>query len=178
MSDPAVPLTWIEVIDTAVKIGLGALIAGLTALWRDRLNHKKDVDKQAITIKRELIERISNEFETFWECYRKHFQAGFIYYRRAPNEKAFNDLKDTFESVENNTSHLSTAQSLLYLLGVEDLNNLISQFIKKTEEFSSKVLAMNEDKDWNELQSIHNDALAIRTNLYKELSSAFKSIGD
>ena len=77
MADPTTQITSMEIIDTAVKIGLGALISGVFTYWVTKLNHLKDIEKQAIYRNRETIEKIAAEFEIFWNSYRNYFSLSY-----------------------------------------------------------------------------------------------------
>jgi hypothetical protein len=66
-------LTPLEIIDTAVKIGLGALITSAAAYFLARGQHYRDLDKLRITRRRELIEDIAVKVEHALACLnRKH----------------------------------------------------------------------------------------------------------
>lgn len=48
-------ITYMEILDTAVKIGLGALISGVTTWKITQLQHKNDDEKQRRTRKLESL---------------------------------------------------------------------------------------------------------------------------
>lgn len=58
-------MTWIEVVDSAIKIGLGALIAGFFADRAGRIARKHEVSKEYIKFKRELLMQISADCNVF-----------------------------------------------------------------------------------------------------------------
>ena len=57
---------WIDIIDTAVKIGLGALISGIATYSVANLNHKKDLNKSLSNKKIEILEEISELAEEYF----------------------------------------------------------------------------------------------------------------
>jgi hypothetical protein len=56
-------MTWIEVTDTAVKIGLGALIAAVSAALGARSARKHDLYRDVLKRRQDLLIEITNEFE-------------------------------------------------------------------------------------------------------------------
>ncbi|MEI6893552.1 MAG: hypothetical protein V5789_02755 [Colwellia sp.] len=57
---------WIDVVDTAVKIGLGALISGVATYKVSSLNHSKGIEKVIIDKKISMLEEISEDAETYF----------------------------------------------------------------------------------------------------------------
>jgi len=51
--------TYVDILDTAVKIGLGAAITGIAAYWVTKLKGSQDSTNEAIKYNRALLERIS-----------------------------------------------------------------------------------------------------------------------
>jgi hypothetical protein len=59
-------VTWIEVADTATKIGLGALISGAAAYMLAKLSHKQNISKELVTKKTSILEEICELAEEFF----------------------------------------------------------------------------------------------------------------
>ncbi|MGI3042317.1 hypothetical protein ACRTDM_11270 [Shewanella algae] len=57
---------WIDIIDTSVKIGLGALISGIATYKVSSLNHQKEVSRALINKKINIIEEISELAERYF----------------------------------------------------------------------------------------------------------------
>lgn len=60
------PAQWIDVVDSAVKIGLGALISGIATYKVSALNHSKDVHKSIVNKKISMLEEISVHAEEYF----------------------------------------------------------------------------------------------------------------
>lgn len=58
-------ITPIEVIDSAVKIGLGAAISGVAAYWLAKANHRKEIEKRQSQRKCELMEGVAQQVAIF-----------------------------------------------------------------------------------------------------------------
>jgi hypothetical protein len=57
-------LTWIDVADTAVKIGLGAAIAAVASYILAKRTQKHELDREYFRRRQDVIERVSAEFST------------------------------------------------------------------------------------------------------------------
>jgi hypothetical protein len=57
---------WIDVVDTAVKIGLGALISSIATYKVASLSHKKEVEKTLINKKIDMISELSELAEEYF----------------------------------------------------------------------------------------------------------------
>ena len=62
-------ITPIDVVDSAVKIGLDAMISGLATYWLAKANHAKTVAKERAQHKRELLEIITEQVARFDSLY-------------------------------------------------------------------------------------------------------------
>lgn len=56
-------MTWPDVVDTAVKIGLGGLVAGVSAYFIARRSHTHDLKKERLRRIQDGLEEVSREFE-------------------------------------------------------------------------------------------------------------------
>src|SRR5277367_4686441 len=56
-------MTWIEVTDNAIKIGLGALIAGAITLLLSKSSSAHELRKEKIRRRSDMLERIAEDFE-------------------------------------------------------------------------------------------------------------------
>ena len=56
-------MNWIEVADTAVKIGLGALISGIVGYWHSRQAHEFSLQKDESKVRQAALEKVSHTIE-------------------------------------------------------------------------------------------------------------------
>jgi hypothetical protein len=56
---------WLGIVDSAVKIGLGALIGGAFAIWTIRLNERHDHIKQQVERRCVLLQEAQLEVSRF-----------------------------------------------------------------------------------------------------------------
>ena len=58
-------MTWIEVVDSAVKIGLGALIAGVIAFLLSSTQHRNELKKAKVEREFEMLKTVAEKVENF-----------------------------------------------------------------------------------------------------------------
>lgn len=193
MADIAPALTWIQVIDSAIKIGLGALISGAATYWATKTSHSRDLEKHSILRIKELIEKISQEFEIFWDAYRNYYMVslGNIAKNQVNEEPsnpskivenifAIREFKGASETVREKIKNLSTVQALLLLLDDEASNEIIERLALETEKYMFETEKYMKDTtnfdrlDILFLKKCHNELLDLRKSFYKNISSIFK----
>jgi len=138
----------IEVIDTAIKIGLGALITGTATYLLANRNYKYDLKKKSIENNVTLLKELSIKLE--------HAEA-FL------NETSHSYLFQAADKPFDATPFIS-AQKLLY--EARAMANLLGK-----RELTEQISALSEvfEKMYNEL---------FKTNNHSTLSSFVKSIDD
>ncbi|UTW48864.1 hypothetical protein [Bacterioplanoides sp. SCSIO 12839] len=73
--------TILDIVDTAVKIGLGASIAGLTSYFLSDRSHKNELEKSAIEDKKNLVKELTIKLENVEACVNEaalHFHSGDV----------------------------------------------------------------------------------------------------
>ncbi len=66
-------ITFLEILDTSVKIGLGALLTGVVTYISAQANHKREVSKEWRKKKRESLETIAQQTEEFSHTVLKYW---------------------------------------------------------------------------------------------------------
>src|ERR1700694_4451144 len=67
-------ITPIDVVDSAVKIGLGAIISGLATYWLAKANHDKTLEKERAQRKRELLEAAAQQVASLDQVALRYWQ--------------------------------------------------------------------------------------------------------
>ena len=122
-----------EIIDTAVKIGLGALISASGAYWVAHHNHDRDAEKERLRRRRELLEEVAEQVEHFTHAALRCWSvasevAGFRDRNQAPPAKRVEVLfarrADLYEAFQQ----ISSAEAKLLLLGEIDAQKLLRDY--------------------------------------------------
>lgn len=114
------------IIDTAVKIGLGALIGVLGSVWTLRISNSHDFKKESFKRKQDSIEKIAEDFE------QAHHVVQEI--NTQVEAASLEDLKNLGDSIKK----VQILEAKLILLGLERATALL-------KEYRLKVVDINND---------------------------------
>ena len=168
------PTTTLDIIDSAVKIGLGALISGFATYQVGKFNHKKDLLKSRIARERELVEHISGQIEIFssktliYWAYMVELVNTRI--RKKPEtadlteriEKAASELFDSF-------NELTSAEGKLILLGADECQNSLREYGDCVKSFRKTIWVGNVGITIEEMESF-------RTEIYNKRLAALRKL--
>ncbi|MGL6312407.1 hypothetical protein [Vibrio sp. WXL103] len=81
---------WVNVVDTAVKIGLGAVISGVFTYLGLKLSHRSDKEKFMLEHKTKLLEKIAEDIDTYFTALDSYIAkfAGITKYRDRKGESS------------------------------------------------------------------------------------------
>jgi hypothetical protein len=163
-------MTWLEIIDTAIKIGLGALIGGLFAYLMNRQTHMYAIDQEAISDQRQTLKDVGIRFEKIhanilplslemlreYELY-SHNLLKYLAQIKSPD--SFDNMtipkkpdfdEKRFALVEKLVLELYSLQGVLLLYGYEKMSSIISEYTLNVEKLNPKI---GEEKSFEELLS-------------------------
>jgi hypothetical protein len=177
-------VTPLDIVDTAVKIGLGALISGVAAYFIAKLNHDREAQKAQTTRKRDLLEGIAEQVESFTHTALKYWA---LTRERATYERDGDEMPETrFSEWQNISSvalrdsykEMTNAEAKLLLLGEDECQKLLREYGEyvskfKSESYSSKLLAELSEA---QIQEYRKEILAKRSILFTKLSSIYQSL--
>jgi hypothetical protein len=87
------PKEWIDVADTAVKIGLGALITGIFTYLGVKTSSSSEKQKFMLEHKTKLLEQISDDIETYFRSFDSYIaKIAGITKRQKQNNEEGNDF--------------------------------------------------------------------------------------
>ena len=172
--------TTIEVIDTAVKIGLGGAITLLGTLLVTKLNHSHDHSKEKGKRHYDSLESVGADVEEITHVALRYWALIIEWVRNNSQgmdltDKRKEELEKTKDDLFNSFKNLTVAESKLLLLGLDEPAKLLrsyGDFLKSMrrncyyEKESLTVQHMNEARD---------ELLNKRQALFSALSTAYKS---
>lgn len=140
--------TWIEVADTAVKIGLGAIISGLTGYALATTNHNRDLKKELIKTKTRILEEACSEAESYFSYVNKFLNSlGFLIVES--HEGIREQTKEEQAIIESLHAEMNEAlncrnraKAKISLLGLTSALNHINQF-NETLTYMRNIVAKN-----------------------------------
>ena len=180
--------TWIDVVDDAVKIGLGAAISGMFAWIVARRHTRGDVDKLVLERRTQIITDVAERYEAVFQAYLRFSNRllGVANVAQQPTVEDEEDFRFAFLAAEStNTTDLRralhdkiqdafAAQSRLMLLGEDECRKAAEQFhisvlaADKSFKFDGQTFDLSR---YVEVTGAVRDA---RKKFYSEMSKAFE----
>jgi len=153
----------IELVDTAVKIGLGAAITGWTSYFISKRGHSHELSKEISEDRRILLRSIASSMETS----SMHMNLGVGAWRKSEYKLASSEY---LKAVSKNNE----AKSLAGLLGLQSVLETLRQIHADLDEISLEFL--EENPDTNNVNRLNQSVLDLREVIYQQLSTEYSSI--
>jgi hypothetical protein len=172
-------VTPIEVLDTAVKIGLGALISGAAAYLIATLNHRKDIEKAHAYRRRELLEGVAEQIENFTYLTLKYWaltgeQADYLRSNTQPPELRLAEWRRVREELTDAFRELTSAEAKLLLLGEGEAQMLLRDYGNCVTEFRSETFDGGKTLSQSDVKERRVKILSKREALFHSLSAVYK----
>ena len=143
-------MTWIEVADSAIKIGLGALIAGVFGYLTHYSTHKHSSMKEKAALKRLGVERVAEVVDAFSVSVSKYLSRLRYIAVNLPKgasaipDEALEALKDVDLGFRTCLGEMNLATSRLRLIGHSALADSLRDAVKPLVQLRND--CMNERK--------------------------------
>ena len=175
---------WIDIVDTAVKIGLGGLISGVATYYVTQLKHKNEDSTSRKQVFRELmLEAVKYADEYFDYIYGYYSVLGG--FKNAANKKNLSDddWKEIYSILEEREGNLEQIRSSIYaahsrfqLLGLKEPPELLSTFHKGESELREVIKkrdkVLPDEQFFTDWESKY---VPIKEQFYKSTSNVFLS---
>ncbi|SDR72635.1 hypothetical protein SAMN05216198_0206 [Halopseudomonas litoralis] len=139
-------MDWIEVIDSAVKIGLGAAISGIGAFLLTRDAYSREIQKIAHVRRLDSLEQVSEKAEECFSAWRRlASKLGGVYAGRNPPDPDFSE-RQWKQILVRDREFLETRQSLehavarLRLLSAREAATRLAKFNSMVGEFRESLI--------------------------------------
>jgi hypothetical protein len=127
-------ITWIGIADSAVKIGLGACIAAISAYFMLKRSQDGEFQKELRNRRWTVLQEVAEIVQKTYEAHLNHLQAFTTF--KSPNADTPQDARDmakaTFDSLTTDLmvliKSLSAAEAKLLLLGEKDASHKCGLF--------------------------------------------------
>jgi hypothetical protein len=158
-------VTELEVLDTAVKIGLGALITGVGSYFGLRLKHKhetergqseslRELEKERRARNREKIEAIAASLGQNGKAFRRVLHAYENHFHTADGVK---EIHACIREYANSFDDLSAARGAATLLGEENLFQALEAYWLRSESLYHYIMESGEHASIDSINEILND---------------------
>lgn len=173
-------MNWVEVADTAVKIGLGALVAGAFGYFTARLGHESERRARYSQRRRDHLEgilKLLTEVENKYTHQKWRLESYRFYEERGDHDKA-KEEQHQFEEIDKQLylalDRFGQSSSVLLLLGEAGTDKLLWEYRDAVNEWTTwSVLDPSVFPDDHKERLITNVNTA-REKLFASLAQSYK----
>ncbi len=159
--------TAFEIIDSAVKIGLGALVSGLSTYMVTRKNHRHEIRKASRDDRRGLIRNAARLLEEASTCLNQG-----TYGIQLGESEAIAGAKQLIDAINK----LGEAKSITILLGERKLSSAISDLRAGVVELAHYVGPEAKGQDPREINRLLGRMNEIWPTIHSQLESAYARV--
>lgn len=173
-------VTWLEVVDSAVKIGLGAIIAGLSALVLAKAQHRHTLDKAKIDREFQLLTEIAEKVERFTHTALKFWALASDWQRALrtnPHVVRSSQLKKAQAELFDRFNDVTAAEATLLLMGQEEAQSELRTYGEFVVSFRKSVLNSTEPLSDEVINDYRSYFLRSREAFFKQLHSIYRDLG-
>ena len=167
-------MTELEIIDTAVKIGLGSIITGFFAYFLQRTNISASVSKDKLENNRKILMQISADIEEINHLVLKVWSIFDFEIKKDPidKENIYLRLTPLKASLFNDFQLLSKNEGLLLLYGYKDQQQCLRKYGEFLVKFNSYTYFNGEKVTQEKSTWYRGEILRLRYELYESLHRA------
>ncbi|MCG3808299.1 MULTISPECIES: hypothetical protein [Psychrobacter] len=172
-------MTWIEVVDSAVKIGLGALIAGVIAFLLSSTQHRNELKKAKVEREFEMLKTVAEKVENFNSITLNYWAFATDWRRRLVLDSSLpksNGLLDAQNKLFDSFSELTKAESLLLLFGYSNAQIKLREYGETVISFKKRVECVHIPFDPNDTTNYRKSMIDKRSELFILLNDIYKTI--
>ena len=172
--------TLIDVLDTAVKIGLGALISAVAAYWHFKQRDKAESAKEYEKRHRSLLEQVAEQAEQLNHVYLKYWALVIEWVRYEKSSKDWpSDRRDELEEIRielfSSFGALTSAESKLLLIGENEAYSKLRELGEAVVQFRRTCYVDKKSLTEEEIEQQKAEIKNLREGLYELLSSTYQT---
>lgn len=167
-------MTLLEILDTSIKIGLGALITGVIAYFNQKANISASMIKDNLQFNRNLLTSISADIEEINHLILKMWSIFEFEAKKTPVDqtKILERLDPLRKSLFNDFRLLSKNEGLLLLHGYTEQQEKLRFYGELLGKFNSYTLFKSDSVDIQKTSEYRIKILAARKDLYQSLNKS------
>lgn len=174
------PTTWIEIVDTAVKIGLGAVVTGIATSVNNSQSHTRSLQKDKLAKNVEMLERVTLSIEEVTHTLLKHW-AHIVEWAKI-NERGDEVSEEKAKLITEYRTELfhlfkglTNSEGMLLLLGYTKQQRKLREYGALIAEYHRYASRNNELIRASELEAWRVKILDGREGLYRVLNRAYRN---
>ena len=173
---------WIDIADTAVKIGLGALITGIFTYIGIKFSHKSEQRKFILEHKTKLLEQVANDVDEYLNSLNSFLNiiASITMQRekdKKENEKLTTKEKEGIDKVDNELvkswPKANTAISKLRLMKATKVSIALQSVLAIEYEIRNPIIFDSKLLTFNEFSPKVDDVIDLTNKVHKELADFY-----
>jgi hypothetical protein len=172
--------SWIDVVDSAVKIGLGAIVGGGFALYQAYRTRDEARRTDALKLRRALLQEAMKTVDAYSVALSDYWATvtNLLHVQRTGNS-VDQSLRDDFERCDkalyNAFNDLHFAESRLLLLGLTSVQEALRKYAAKAEAFFTKSHPDTTTITEPELMALYTEFRDERRLLILAIGDAFRA---
>ena len=175
-------MTWLEVIDSAVKIGLGAIIASVSAFLLSRSQHHRDLNKGKVDREFQILKDVAEQTERFTQAALRYWSLASDSHRlkrssKSLSEKKEKDLADSKAALFDIYHELTSSEAKLLLLGKREAQIALRTYGDMVSAFRRSAVNESQLMSDTEIETWRENILKTRERLLNELHSCYQLLG-
>lgn len=176
-------ITQLEILDSAVKIGLGALIAAGSTYLLAKQSHSRELEKDHIRRKRELLESVAEQVESFTHLALRYWALSGDWMRckrdeRAISEDRLKELDRTRMALFDSFKEVTNGEAKLLLLGLKEAQLSLRAYGDTVTELRKALSINNTITSEESLQNWRSRILETRETFFQDLSRAYQRLSN
>jgi hypothetical protein len=176
-----VPATWLDIVDTAVKIGLGAAISGIATFTVTKYKFKSDKQFAATQRRKEALDQIAEHTEEFSHICLNYWARILDWTRKKKSGKVINEtieaeLKRVRSELFSTYKLLAIAESKLLLLGEKHAQLLLRQYGEELTKFYGTVFIGEHGVSIEDIEMWRKIILEKRELVFNELAKLYQAV--
>jgi hypothetical protein len=173
-------VTWLEIVDSAVKIGLGALIAGGSGWLLARGQYSHELRKTKVSREFELLKDIAEKVERFTHSALKYWAISADWHRarRAnPDAPKSETLLSTQKELFGRFNELTSAEAFLLLLGQKAAQAQLRAYGEHVMTYRRAASRAKEPMSDGEIDDYRMYILKARETFFERLNGMYNELG-
>jgi hypothetical protein len=173
-------MTWPEVADTALKIGIPGTLTAITALLIARFSHSRDLDKERRRRQQDFLENLGNNFDAFAVSIDAVHVATAVYRQTKPDSPLFSKVMesvdaclDTLEKAELSLGHLQTR---LRMSQFDECWKRFQQYDMAAQRFKSLALQDDPVPDEQDLDDAWAETVKTANAFRDAITAAYRTL--
>jgi len=172
-------MTWIEVADSAIKIGLGALLGGVFALLTSRIALAREARHRYANRRRDLIERAVDKLVEYEKTYR-HQKAMFDTLVQIPQtSRDASPLKRDFATLDEKlrlgSEIFAEVTGILLVLGEPDVEASMEEYRVLCSDWHGKSLDSMSETEAATLTPLRESIIVKRREFMAKLAAIYRN---